>query len=119
MHAVKKWFLARPYLVASAVFLAVAVAGLTRFGWRQEQLQVLLLMYFLALLGIRLDDLALRIGSPGPTANPGRDHHDSVMERLEEIAARLERLERRLEEPAAGETPDTGAQTPPGGPFPA
>jgi hypothetical protein len=47
----------KPYLVTSAVFLAVAALGVWRLYWGESQFAFLLLLYFIVILGIRLDEL--------------------------------------------------------------
>jgi hypothetical protein len=47
----------KTYVVTSAVFLVIAGFGIWRFFWGENEFAFLLLLYFIVVLGIRLDDI--------------------------------------------------------------
>ncbi len=64
----KKWITDHPYFCTSLVFLIIMIFGWQILYWRAENFMFLLLLYFIVTLGIRLDDIARKIG--GGVANP-------------------------------------------------
>ena len=85
----KKWMTDRPYLVTSAVFLVIMIIGWRLLYWQAEEFTFLLLLYFIVTLGIRLDDIARKIGSGAGNTSAGLADHDSVINQLNDIKASL------------------------------
>jgi hypothetical protein len=75
----RKWLTDRPYASTSAVFLVIMVFGWWYLGWRWEKLAFMLLLYFIVTLGIRLDEIAKRMG-PGsnPNSSAGSGQEDII-----------------------------------------
>ncbi len=46
-----------PYLVVSLLFLAIVLVGIRYWDWAQRELGFALLLYFVVLLGVRLDEM--------------------------------------------------------------
>jgi hypothetical protein len=44
-----------PYLIVSLVFLAIILVGVRCWNWEQSELGFALLLYFVVVLGVRLD----------------------------------------------------------------
>ena len=85
----KKWISDRPYLVTSAVFFILMIIGWRVLYWQAEDFTFLLLLYFIVTLGIRLDDIARKLGG-GAGKNPaGSVDRDSVISQLNDIKASL------------------------------
>jgi hypothetical protein len=85
----KKWITERPYLVTSTVFLILMIAGWQVLYWRAEDFTFLLLLYFIVTLGIRLDDIARKIGSGAGKLSAGSVDRESVISQLDDIKASL------------------------------
>jgi len=85
----KKWMTDRPYLVTSAIFFIIMVIGWQLLYWQAEDFTFLLLLYFIVTLGIRLDDIARKIGSGAGNRPAGSADPDSVISQLNDIKASL------------------------------
>jgi len=85
----KKWITDRPYLVTSAVFLILMIAGWQVLYWQAEDFTFLLLLYFIVTLGIRLDDIARKIGGGAGKLSAGSVDRESVISQLDDIKASL------------------------------
>ena len=85
----KQWLTNRPYLVTSVVFLVIMYIGWRVLYWQAEDFTFLLLLYFIVTLGIRLDDIARKLG--GGVGRPPADSvdRDSVISQLDDIKASL------------------------------
>ena len=85
LSKIKAWIIDHPYFLTSAVFLVILIVGWQVLYWREETFGFILLLYFIVTLGIRLDDIARKIGSraAGATNNPNRNA--SVMHELNDI----------------------------------
>ncbi len=46
-----------PYLIVSLVFLAIILVGVRCWNWEQSELGFALLLYFVVVLGVRLDEI--------------------------------------------------------------
>jgi hypothetical protein len=46
-----------PYLIVSLLFLAIVFAGVRFWDWEQKELGFALLLYFVVVLGVRLDEI--------------------------------------------------------------
>jgi predicted lipid-binding transport protein (Tim44 family) len=49
--------------LAGAFFVALGIGGVLFFGWGELRLAFLLLIYFLLIIGFRLDDISRRLAS--------------------------------------------------------
>jgi hypothetical protein len=85
----KKWITDRPYLVTSAIFLIVMIVGWQVLYWQAEDFTFLLLLYFIVTLGIRLDDIARKIGGGAGQSSAGSVDRESVISQLDDIKASL------------------------------
>jgi len=101
-----------PYSIAAFVFLVVLIVGNIWFGWGQLALAYFGLLFFIVIIGIRLDDIARQVRDLGAvqatllkeSGNPG-SFSQAVTEirqlngQLVEIKALLARLNANLERP--------------------
>ena len=85
----KQWIANRPYLVTSAIFLVIMIIGWRVLYWQAKDFTFLLLLYFIVTLGIRLDDIARKIGSGAGKIPAGSVDRDSVISQLNDIKASL------------------------------
>jgi len=85
----KKWITDRPYLVTSAIFLIIMIIGWRALYWQAEDFTFLLLLYFIVTLGIRLDDIARKIGGGAGKLSAGSVDRESVISQLNDIKASL------------------------------
>ena len=85
----KKWITDRPYLVTSAIFLIIMIIGWRSLYWQAEDFTFLLLLYFIVTLGIRLDDIARKIGGGAGKLSAGSVDRESVIKQLDDIKASL------------------------------
>ncbi len=88
----KKWITDHPYFCTSLVFLIIMIFGWQILYWRAENFMFLLLLYFIVTLGIRLDDIARKIG--GGVANPhaGSGDNQNLIIQLNEIRLSIRTL---------------------------
>jgi hypothetical protein len=92
----KKWFNDHPYLMTSAIFMAIVVFGWQLLYWRWENFAFLLLLYFIVTLGIRLDEISKRIGSGTNPISPGSDEKESISSQLNDIKMTLRSINATL-----------------------
>ena len=92
----KKWFNDHPYLVTSAIFMAIVIFGWQILYWRWENFAFLLLLYFIVTLGIRLDEISRRIGSGANPISPGSDEKESISSQLNDIKLTLQSINATL-----------------------
>jgi hypothetical protein len=85
----KKWISDRPYLVTSAIFLIIMILGWRVLYWQAEDFTFLLLLYFIVTLGIRLDDIARKIGDGAGKIPAGSVDRESVISQLNDIKVSL------------------------------
>ena len=85
----KKWLNDHPYLLTSAIFLAIILFGWHVLYWRWENFAFLLLLYFIVTLGIRLDDISKKIGS-GSKSNSSEN--ENILKQLHDIKLSLRTL---------------------------
>ena len=85
----KKWITDRPYLVTSAIFLIIMIAGWQMLYWQAEDFTFLLLLYFIVTLGIRLDDISRKLGRGAGNPNAGSADQDAIISQLNDIKASL------------------------------
>lgn len=50
-------------VLAGALFVALGIGGVLFFGWREWRLAFLLLIYFLLMIGFRLDEISRQLAS--------------------------------------------------------
>ncbi|MEJ2282497.1 MAG: hypothetical protein P8X85_02770 [Desulfobacterales bacterium] len=85
----KNWISDHPYLVTSAIFLVIMIVGWRVLYWQAEDFTFLLLLYFIVTLGIRLDDIARKIGGRAGKMSAGSVDRESVTSQLNDIKASL------------------------------
>ena len=85
----KKWITDRPYLVTSVIFLIIMIIGWQALYWQAEDFTFLLLLYFIVTLGIRLDEIARKIGGGAGKLTAGSGDRESVISQLNDIKASL------------------------------
>ena len=83
MTKIKLWIIERPYTVAGVIFLALAFIGVSLFGWWKDELRLLLILYIVAILGIRLDEIARKIGIAEQSHNPHSDQTGTILSKLD------------------------------------
>lgn len=49
--------------LAGGLFVALGIAGVLFFGWRELRLAFLLLIYFLLIIGFRLDEISRQLAA--------------------------------------------------------
>lgn len=96
MTKIRQWFTDRPYAVAGFIFLGLAIIGVRLLGWWQDELKLLLLLYVLAILGIRLDEISRKLGTLESAAAPDIPETGTILDKLDEIAHSLKVLNHRL-----------------------
>ena len=86
-----------PYAVTSIIFLTIIIYGRLFLYWQKSDFEFLLIVYFIVTIGIRLDDIARRIGFSSdimPEEPPVVNHQNSqdimtLSARLDEIGESL------------------------------
>lgn len=96
MSKIREWMTDRPYAVAGFIFLGLAIVGVRIFGWWQDELKLLLLVYVLVVLGIRLDDISRKLGTLESAAAPDAPETGTILAKLDEIAHSLKVLNHHL-----------------------
>ena len=89
MTQFNRWISDRPYAVAGFIFLALAIVGVKLFGWWQDELELLLILYVIAIVGIRLDEISRKIGTISASVKPDPDENGTILAKLNEIAHSL------------------------------
>ena len=97
----------RPYLVAGLIFLALAIIGVRSFGWWQDELELLLILYFIAIVGIRLDEISRKLGAINAAAKPDPEDNGTIIAKLNEIAHSLKVLNHYLAKLTAAQQKQT------------
>ncbi len=85
LEKAKKWIVDHPYFLTTAVFLVIMYVGWRVLYWREESFAFVLLLYFIATLGIRLDDISRKIGTRTSSAVNNPDSNASLMHQLHDI----------------------------------
>ena len=89
----RKWLNDHPYLLTSAVFLAIILFGWRVLYWRWENFAFLMLLYFIVTLGIRLDDISKKIGSAAKSgSSDSSDEKENILSQLHDIRLSLRSL---------------------------
>lgn len=96
MTKIKEWITDRPYAVAGGIFLGLAIIGVNLLGWWQDELEVLLIVYVIVIVGIRLDDISRKIGNSKTPAATQTDETQTILAKLDEIAHALKVLNHQL-----------------------
>lgn len=85
MEKIKKWIVNHPYFLSSFVFFIILLVGWQVLYWREENFAFILLLYFMVTLGIRLDDISRKIGTPTGAARGNPDDKESILQQLTDI----------------------------------
>jgi hypothetical protein len=93
MKWIKESMAAKAYVATGLVFFGLAVVGVNFFGWWRHEIELLLLLYVIVMLGIRLDDISRKIGA---AAKPAPHDDGTILAKLEEIAHSLKVLNHYL-----------------------
>jgi hypothetical protein len=102
-----KWIIRNPYIIASVIFMILAVFGWRVLDWGERQLGFLLLLYFIMTLGIRLDEISRAIGGSAADSRPAGRDPESLAAQLKEIRLRLRRIQASLDKlPYRDDSPD-------------
>lgn len=86
---IKKWVVDHPYFLTSAVFFVILFVGWRILYWREEGFAFVLLLYFIVTLGIRLDDISRKIGTPRASTTHNPDGNASLIHQLNDIKGAL------------------------------
>ena len=84
-NKIKKWVVNHPYVITSAVFLAILLVGWRVLYWQEENFAFILLLYFMVTLGIRLDDISRKIGTRSGAAAGNPDDKETISQQLTDI----------------------------------
>jgi len=84
-NKIKNWVVNHPYVITSAVFLAILLVGWKVLYWQEENFAFILLLYFMVTLGIRLDDISRKIGTRTGAATGNPDDKESISQQLTDI----------------------------------
>ena len=85
----KKWITDHPYFSTSVIFLIILAFGWKFFYWQEENFTYLLLLYFIVILGIRMDDISRKLGRDSDASSRTSGDKDSIMGQLNEVKASL------------------------------
>jgi hypothetical protein len=110
----KKWLYNHPYLLTSAIFLAIILFGWRALYWRWENFAFIMLLYFIVTLGIRLDDISKKIGSGSKSDSSNASERENILGQLQDIKLSLRAinttlnrvLERRAKENPPQDNPE-------------
>ena len=94
MKTMNKWLARHPYMITSALFIALMAFGFFYLNWLKDDYMFMLLLYFIVTLGIRLDDIVRQIG-PGRNDTPP-DAETNVLSVLQEMRMALRETNYRL-----------------------
>ena len=92
----KKWFIDRPYVSTSIIFLIVIIFGWRFLYWQEENFAFILLLYFMVTLGIRLDDISRKIGGGAVRLPHSSGEKENVIRQLNDIRVSLMTLNTTL-----------------------
>ena len=88
----KKWITDYPYFWTSMIFLIIMIVGWQVLYWQAENYAFLLLLYFIVTLGIRLDDIARKIGGGVGTPRAGSGENENLSRQLNDIKVSIRDL---------------------------
>jgi hypothetical protein len=92
----KNWITDHPYLCTSIVFLIIMLIGWQVLYWNAENFMFLLLLYFIVTLGIRLDDIARKIGGGAGNPAAGAGNNENLISQLNNIQKSMRALNATL-----------------------
>ena len=101
IKALNQWISERPYLVASLIFILIFLFGWLFLYWNKEDFAFVLLLYFIVTLGIRLDDISHKIGTPKRKENLRARENESLIGQLNAIQSTLQQINVMLDSLAA------------------
>jgi hypothetical protein len=96
LQKLQKWFTSRPYLFTSITFMAIVLFGWLWFNWRKEEFAFVLLLYFIATLGIRLDDISGKLAQLNKGATHPSADNVILADQLLKISKTLKNIEKLL-----------------------
>lgn len=85
----KKWISDHPYFSTSAIFLVILAFGWKFLYWQEENFTFLLLLYFIVILGVRMDDISRKLGRESGGSLRAGGEKDTIMGQLNEVRASL------------------------------
>ena len=85
----KKWFIDRPYVSTSIIFLIVIIFGWRFLYWQEENFAFILLLYFIVTIGIRLDDISRKIGGGAVKLPHSSSEKETIVRQLNDIRVSL------------------------------
>jgi hypothetical protein len=112
MKRIKESIAGRPYVATGLVFLGLAIVGVNLFGWYRHELELLLLLYVIAILGIRLDEISRKIGAIQAAAENAPQEDGTILAKLDEIAHSLKVLNHYLAKLTAARRTDPPSSAP-------
>ena len=93
----KKWISDHPYFSTSAIFLFILAFGWKFLYWQEENFAFLLLLYFIVILGIRMDDISRKLGRDSGGSTEANGGKDTIMGQLNEVRASLSTMNDTLD----------------------
>jgi hypothetical protein len=96
----------KPYLLTSIFFIVIFVSGSIMLEWRNISFAFLLLLYFIVIIGIRLDDISKQLDKTndrlfqllnGKTENGGRGYYGEEKSSLTDTESSLRSINRTLD----------------------
>jgi len=93
----KNWLSDHPYFSTSAIFLFIFAFGWKFLYWQEENFTFLLLLYFIVILGIRMDDISRKLGRNSGDSSGTVGEKDTIMGQLNEVRDSLSTMNDTLD----------------------
>ncbi len=103
----KKTINNHPYVVTTVIFLVIFLGGMVYYQLNREALAFLLLLYLMAAVGIRLDNITRRLESIEITCKKVLHAEEDTRRGIVETTAAIRRLYGRLETISPDRLPDS------------
>lgn len=114
----KKTINDHPYAVTTVIFLVIFLVGMVYFQWDREELVFLLLLYLVAAIGIRLDDVVQRLDAIEITFEKVQETEETRHREMVKLAAAINRIHGIIEADSSslhpGKQPVDGSSREPG-----